>query len=87
MEAAVEFLWWVVSKVIFMSNLTTVLRLCFVLLCCCWGCDYNALNYFVMKYFVLKYLSKYFFLPLHFGLCTVELSHKSNKVNSSNFII
>ena len=41
MEAAVEFLWWVVSKVIFMSNLTTVLRLCFVLLCCRWGwgCD------------------------------------------------
>ena len=40
-EAAVEFLWWVgwwwggVCKVIFVSNPTTVLRLC-----CCWGCDH-----------------------------------------------
>ena len=41
-EAAVEFLWWVggwdglggggVCKVIFMSNPTTVLRLCYVVL-------------------------------------------------------
>ena len=34
MEATVEFLWWVVCKVIFVSNPTTVLRLC-----CRWGCN------------------------------------------------
>ena len=32
MEATVEFLWWMVCKVIFVSNPKTVLRLCCVLL-------------------------------------------------------
>ena len=35
-KADVEFLWWVVCKVIFVSNPTALLRLY-----CCWGCDNN----------------------------------------------